>query len=93
MTNEIGLSYRRLYAKLETQPPQLLAPTSTGPTVADIKAALYHEQFRELFPELKDLIYKFLHNPGCSCQGELMQKLMSKPFKARVLQYFKPGDK
>lgn len=55
-------------------------------THLDIKQALNHQQFRELFPELKEEIGKFLQKPGCSCNKSLFNKIHKYP--ERLQKYF-----
>jgi hypothetical protein len=53
----------------------------------DIKQALSSDiKFRELFPELKTEIDKFLKDPGCGCNNKLYQTIMNK--RDRLQKYF-----
>jgi hypothetical protein len=52
----------------------------------DIKQALWHENFRNLFPELKKEIDAFLQKPGCSCNNAGIMKFFQYP--DRLHQYF-----
>ena len=46
-------------------------------TLLDVKGAIWDKRFRELFPEYKDALEKFLKDPGCSCNIGIVKDLMS----------------
>lgn len=55
-------------------------------TLVDIKQALKDERFRELFPEYKVDIDKFLEKPNCGCTGIIYKQVMQHP--DRLKTYF-----
>jgi len=58
----------------------------------DVRAALNDYRFRDLFPELRHEIDKFLAEPKCgACAVPVVKEIMNK-FPERVEQYF-PGRK
>lgn len=54
--------------------------------ILEIKQALWDQRFRDLFPELKADINKFLHDPGCSCNVPLYRKILG--YKDALQKYF-----
>lgn len=55
-------------------------------TKLDIKQALWHAEFRDLFPELKKEIGEFLSKPTCPCNITLYDKILE--FPDRLKKYF-----
>jgi hypothetical protein len=55
-------------------------------TIMDVKAAVWSQKFRDLFPEYKTALEKYLKDPGCACNLGLVKDLMRK--KDRMQQYF-----
>lgn len=53
----------------------------------EIKRELWKKAFRDLFPEWKDQIGKFLANPGCECNRPLLISILES--KDRLESYFK----
>ena len=55
-------------------------------TKQDIRQAIWHENFRNLFPELKNEIAAIISNPGCSCNNAKFAKFFEYPDRLR--EYF-----
>lgn len=55
-------------------------------TVMDVKQALWNKDFREMFPEYKDGIERYLKDPGCACNLNFVLSLMN--HKDRMKKYF-----
>ena len=54
--------------------------------VKELKKALWKKEFRDLFPDLKDKIKKFLTNPNCKCHQSLFNSLLHG--KEKLEEYF-----
>ncbi len=55
-------------------------------TLIDVKAAIWSQKFRDLFPEYKVALERYLKDPGCACNLGLIKDLMR--MKDRMQQYF-----
>lgn len=55
-------------------------------TIMDVKAAVWSQKFRDLFPEYKVALERYLKDPGCACNLGLIKDLMR--MKDRMQQYF-----
>lgn len=55
-------------------------------TLIDVKAAIWSQKFRDLFPEYKVALERYLKDPGCACNLGLVKDLMR--MKDRMQQYF-----
>jgi len=52
----------------------------------DVKQAIWNKDFRDLFPEFKESLDRYLKDPGCACNLQVVLSLMS--YKDRMKQYF-----
>lgn len=58
--------------------------------ILEVKQALFDQRFRDLFPEYKEDLDKFMQNPGCGCNMPFLHKLMN--HKDRLQKYFPTKD-